>query len=81
MDYSKLKVKRAYLNMNVGRFKLTENMSTNEKKYVYMTISKDFFELEKKPRQIEVNLSDSVSGDEIKTIKEIKDDNISKEEH
>ena len=81
MDYSKLKVKKKFINVNVGKYTLTEDMSLNVKKYIYMTISKDFFEYEKSKKQINVSLSDSVTSDEKSKIEEIKNDDISKKEH
>ena len=81
MDYSKLKVKKKFINVNVGKYTLTNDMPLNVKKYIYMTISKDFFEHEKSKKQINVNLSDSVTSDEKSKIEEIKNDDISKKEH
>lgn len=81
MDYSKLKVKKKFINVNVGKYTLTNDMPLNVKKYIYMTISKDFFEVEKSKKQINVNLSDSVTSDEKSKIEEIKNDDISKKEH
>ena len=81
MDYSKLKVKKKFINVNVGKYTLTEDMPLNVKKYIYMTISKDFFEVEKSKKQISANLSDVVSIEEKSKIEEIKNDNISKKEH
>lgn len=81
MDYSKLKVKKKFINVNVGKYTLTEDMPLNVKKYIYMTISKDFFEVEKSKKQITVNLSDNVTVDEKSKIEEIKNDDISKKEH
>lgn len=81
MDYSKLKVKKKFINVNVGKYTLTEDMPLNVKKYIYMTISKDFFEYEKSKKQINVSLSDSVTSDEKSKIEEIKNDDISKKEH
>ena len=41
MDYSKLKVKKKFINVNVGKYTLTNDMPLNVKKYIYMTISKE----------------------------------------
>ena len=81
MDYSKLKVKKKFINVNVGKYTLTNDMPLNVKKYIYMTISKDFFEVEKSKKQVNVNLSDVVSIEEKSKIEEIKNDDISKKEH
>lgn len=79
-----LKIKKEFLNINVGKWTLTDDLPINIKNYIYMNISKGFFESEKKVkvskkkkiRSIDVKLSDVVSSEEIKVIKDIKNDDL-----